>query len=589
MTRKIILAIVAAIFALLVITVSVVFIYADVIATRAADQRLRAMQSERFSLSYDDIDVRLFRGIVRLEGIKLTADTPALELNAKKIEVGPIRRMKLLRKKELWVKRCDIVEPVVSYQQRRNESVETREGSRERREDSGETREESRERRVESVESREESGARTDGKINEIINNSIKKICIAGIEEIRLIDGTAGITHAENKMHLMVQGLGLRIRGVHYDMQEKKVVYLDSPYELNADSLYFLASDGLSATSVGKIELTDTDSIKLRNLHYGNTVKKTSLADKKGKTQTTWVNLKLNNVIISPTNILHAIDEKSINIGSVIGKGHSVSIYRDVHYPAKSPYPMPQENLMSVKMPLHIGHVGFSFPRANIEMRLPMGEAGKLNVRGLQLSVDNISNASNATLKGRVKLKTCGGNGDIRLSLHNNQACTFDVTAALEDLDGTQLDAFLHPTLGLTMKANIHKLDTRFSGDKQQAAGDLCMQYDSLKLHFIKEDVPLQKLAKNAGVINAFAPLGIHSHNPRKKGAAPYTCHFVHDRNPKQNFAAYVSGSITEGILHTVLTDMLYNAVKKVMNKQKGGEVQQEKPKDKKTKDKKTK
>ena len=212
MTRKIILAIVAAIFALLVITVSVVFIYADVIATRAADQRLRAMQSERFSLSYDDIDVRLFRGIVRLEGIKLTADTPALELNAKKIEVGPIRRMKLLRKKELWVKRCDIVEPVVSYQQRRNESVETREGSRERREDSGETREESRERRVESVESREESGARTDGKINEIINNSIKKICIAGIEEIRLIDGTAGITHAENKMHLMVQGLGLRIR-----------------------------------------------------------------------------------------------------------------------------------------------------------------------------------------------------------------------------------------------------------------------------------------------------------------------------------------------------------------------------------------
>ena len=228
---------------------------------------------------------------------------------------------------------------------------------------------------------------------------------------------------------------------------------------------------------------------------------------------------------------------------------------------------MPQQTLLSLHIPLHIGHVSLSLPRATIEMRLPMGEAGRLNVSAMHLSVSDISNDINKTLTGSVRLNTCGGKGDIHLRLKNDNECTFNLTTKLEDIDGKELDSFLLPVLGLTVNANVHSLESQLNGDNKQAEGNLCMIYDSLKLHFVKEDVPLQKLAKNANVINTLAPLGIYSHNPRQKKATPYTSHFVHERNDKQNFASYLSGSITDGILQTVMTDILYGAVKKTMTK----------------------
>ncbi|MBQ9339549.1 MAG: hypothetical protein IJS13_04360 [Paludibacteraceae bacterium] len=552
MIKKIVYSCLAVFFAIIIGLIAVAFIYGDVILTRAADQRLQAVNNEHFQITYSDIDVRLLHGVIRLKDVTVSLDTPSVQFTCQRIELGPIRRVLLRKNKELWFRQADIIEPNVVAQigqkARKQEPTEQESAKKEPVDDNR-------------------------SWLTKQAAEQISKIKLIGIQEIRIKQGNTELTHCENKMRVLAKGLNISVEKLYYDMQENKAVYLDSPYRLHTDTLYFLSPDGLTATSTGTIDLSDSDSIYLRKVRFGHTVKKTSLADRLGKTQVTWLQVLLNEVIISPTNIVHAITDKSIDIGNVKIKGRRLSVYRDVHYPAKEPYPMPQENLQAIPIPMHIGHVECSMPRATVEMLLPIGEAGRLDMSSLRLSVNNISNTKGATLSANARVKICGGSGNLSIKMRNNRDCTFEGSTTVENLHGDGMNSFLHPAMGINLQANISKLETSFRGDMTKAEGDMCMIYDSLKVHLVKEDVPIDKLAKNAGIINAFAPLAIHSHNPRKKGAAPYTAHFSNERNVMQNFASYVAGTIADGLMQSVMSDMIYKSVKKAMAKSKPGNL----------------
>ena len=540
MTKKkhIILWSVLAVVALLII---VAVLYADKIVTSIADGELRKAlnKNENIQVDYSDLRVRLMAGSISAKDITcriVAKEQPLKDTIAQQISVGYIDVHGInwfrLRKKQLDIHNISVRSPraeIILPPKQKNRIGATA--------DTAEVK-----------------------KSN--ITNYISSI---EVDKVKISGGAVNLKKLENKFALQADSLDLKINDLQYDLAEKNFTYNDSVYSVALRNFSLTSSDGLFAVAVGSAKTEDAGKVKVKKLHLNNTCKKENLAKAKGKVPVTWVDAEIAELTTSDVNLIRQAVNKSVDIEKIDIFGKKVQLYRDTQYPPKKPYKMLQEAITNIPIPVHIGEVKLALTNFAAGLTRDGNHVGKLALSDVHLNADDFSNASGNVLKTHLNGNLSGTKADIHLNLKNDKACTFTYAFEAKDLKGSAFDDFLHPISGATLSANIHSVNIQTQGDKNLNVGTFCMLYDSLHAHINKEDAPIERLAKNAGVINFFAPAIIHKSNPRSPNAQPYVAPINNPRNPQKNFMAYIMSPFMDGIMHTVLPEGIYQSIKKNM------------------------
>ncbi len=522
-----------------------VIIYADVMLTHIVDGKLRQRLSAMDSLTirYGDLDILLGEGKIRLKDVVFSTDTTdtlsvghaGVSVHIEKLEAGYLNVFRILRTRQVDIDYVEILRPEVAVvtvsKSKQNKQTEN------------------------SLSSHESDSTN-------VLRKYISKIQVG---QIIIEEGNFSLSTIDSRLHLSTEDVGLSMTDIAYSIEDKQLTYNDSIYSLSLKNLSLLTRDSLYALDLGALHHADAGEVVLENIHTRNTVDRHCLADRKGKQPVTWSNVSLKQVRISPLNLIRQAIAKQVSIDSISIIGQRAAIYRDMRYTPRSNYPMPQEKLMSIGIPLKVKHLKMRMPSFEAEVLRPAGKAGKLIFTDVTLATTDISNANGNCLNTHVQMKMAGGEADMSLTLTNDKACNLSAEMAVTSIEGRAFDDFLRPMFGMSMQCDIGSMRASLSGDRRKLTGSLTMLYDNLQLHIYKEETPMERLAKNANVVNTLAPMVIYKSNPRPNKQNVYVCKISFERNPKKNFAGYLTGAVIDGMMHTALQESVYKSVKSRM------------------------
>ena len=521
----------------IVLLVAAVIIYANHLVSSFADKQLRKQidKSPNVILTYDDLSVRLFTGIISLDNIEcqllptdsLLRDKYGQRINVKQIDIRGINWF-TIRKKQLDIHDIRIVEPhaeiYIPPKQIEKDLAEV------------------------------DSTQRKAAFLSQI-----------SVGKIKLISGDVSLTRLDNKFSMLAEGIDLGLYDLEYNITDKSYSYNDSVYYLTLTNLNMITSDGLMALKTGKFQTEDAGELYVENLHAYNTCKREQLAKAKGKVPVAWIDAHVKSLTTSKVNLFRQALAKSVDLEKITVKGDKIQLYRDMQYPPKKPYPMPQEAIMQIPIPVNVGTMSLDMPTMAIALTTDGQHVGKMSMSNIRLTATGFTNSKGKTLKAHALCNVGGGKAEINLNLINDRASTFTFNCKGTNMDASQMNDFIHPFSGASIACDIKTLNISSKGNKSNGNGKFCMTYDNLRVHITKEDAPIKRLAQNAGVINVFAPSILIPRNPRPNTTQPFECEVEFKRNTKKNFAAYLMAPLMEGSIHTVLPESFFYTVKKKM------------------------
>ena len=518
---------------------------ADAIVTSIADKELKEALSknDKVQLSYDKLHVLLMSGTVTLSDIEATIPSPDTLSKVKAEQIIKIQNLDIrginwlkLRKKELNIMEITIKSPqaqiVLPPKELKKKKKDSKAGL------------------VADTLQHADSTAANPFKIS--------------VGRIKLKNGSLALTRIGDKFSISADSLNLKVYDLGYDVAEKQMAYNDSLYNVSLNNFNMLSSDGLFQLTVGQLSTADAGAVNIKDIHALNTCKQQSLAKLMGKIPVTWVDAVIPEITTSEFNLVRQIVQKNIDIQNIDVKGKRVVIYRDTQYPPKVPFGMPQEDIMNIPVPVSVNNIHVTLPNFTAYVTEDGTHAGVMPLNHLNINMNSFNNKHGNTLASQINGKLGESKLNINLSLHNDKACTFDYSFYSEDISSDILNGFIHPLSGTSLYANFHSIDIKTKGNKQANRGTFCMIYDSLSMHITKEDAP-ERLAKNAGVINAFAPAVIQKQNPRSHGKDPFVAEIDLPRNPQKNFVTYVIDPLTDGIMHSAFPEGIYQSIRKSM------------------------
>lgn len=385
-------------------------------------------------------------------------------------------------------------------------------------------------------------------------------------------DGKFHLRHIDDKMDLAVEDFRITAYDVGYHLKDSTVLYNDSLYMVSLNDFRFLSPDGLFCTEIDNVTTEDAGKIFAGKIHAYHTAKKSSFADRMGKVPVTWADVRLKELQTSPVNVIRQIISGEVNIDSISVKGDKVNIYRDVRYQPKAPYPMPQDKLLSVTMPLYVGNLALKLPQFDVELTtLHLNNCGAMRMRETVATVKNITNKAGEVISVKLNTKLNGGKGDVQMKLKLNKAANLDFAAHITDIQGSSFNNFLHPLFGVKIDCDIRDITTRYSGDRNKLSGDFCMQYKGMKVKVLKDDAPYSAISKSAGAINFFAPMIVPQSNPRVVGKEPVKYTVEHERNVMRNFTTYVIMPMLDGFQQTLLPGFIVKIIKEKQQARQAG------------------
>lgn len=536
--RKILLAI-GIVVLLLSVGVTAFVLYADQVLTSMVDSQLRK-KAETLSgktFQYKDLDIRLLRGTIDIDSlcfsaVSLDADVveDTVHIRVEHIQVSGIRLLHTFRTKRLIAGNVQIQQPKVWVQVTRHEK----------------------------------DRLHTDtAELSDVKMQLTRYISCIGTRHLTVENGEIRFFRKNNRFALSADSLSGRFNDLTYSLTDHSFACNDSVYDLSFRDMQLLTADGLFSTTIKSFDRTSQGALHLQGVHACNTTDKWQLSAKKGHVPATWVDARLEQVFLSPVNWARQIAEKNIAIDSVHLQG-KVHLFRDVRNKPKVPYPMPQEGIMKIPVPVYVDKMDGVLQQLKIEVTTADKRCGELNLKQLHLACRHFSNTSGAT----TSFLTNGRLGEtaklnLRLRLTNNSACSFAADMHIRDANGQALDPFLNPLMGLSMRINMQTLDYSVKGDKKGLNGDFCMVYDNLKVAVDKEKMPVEMLAKHANTVNWFLSMVVPPANPRHKNEAPARYEVNAERDPQKNFTMYMMSSMIEGIKQTILPPNLQRKINK--------------------------
>lgn len=520
----------------IVLLVIVGFVCSDAIVTKTVNSKLqeKLQANERFTIGYRHLAVLLGSRTIELKNVVFcTANTdslgngePGLQLHIERVVLRHVSLRRLIKDKHLHIGRIIIDEPdiVVNLPLDRKEKTDS-------------------------------------AKVNAPLTG-------IDVEKIKIKDGSLRLRNTGNRMQLSLDDLQLTAHDIGYDITNASLAYNDSLYHIALENLDFTSADGLLRTQMKSLETKDAGAVVAEQLHCFNTVRKTSLADRKGKIPATWFDISLNRITTSPVNLIRQARAKEIAIDNITVDGKKALLYRDVRYPAKKPFPMPQDKLLAMKMPLKINTVQLTIPQFDIEMCTRDIGSGHLQLKQVRGTLANITNRTGDNLTAKIKTALShGGEGDITLTMKMDKEAHFNVVAGFKDVQGESFNQFLHPLFGAEAFFTINSLKTDYKGDRKRADGTFCMTYDDIQVKVFKEETPYSLIAKNAETINLLAPTVLQRRNPRMQGKEPQSYEVGKERDEMKNFTVYLMGPVLDGVLKTVLPGSIVRGIGKKADK----------------------
>lgn len=402
------------------------------------------------------------------------------------------------------------------------------------------------------------------------------------VKSVRINDGSLRMRDVTNKMMLQLDSLKVRGYGIGYHFGENgelpeddvltgHMLYNDSLYNLSLSNFSFVSPDGLFRTDIQKLQTANAGPLTISGIHAFNTCEKGSLSKLMGGVKVTWVDMSLKEITTSPVNLIRQALAETIELDSMHITGNRSVILRDERYPAKEPFPMPQDVMLDIKKTFAVNHVTGDFPAMEIQvLTTHLQNCGILHLGHMDLVVSNVSNVPQTRMKA-VANAAFGedGIGHITMDMTMNRAANFDFAAHIKGLKGSMFNDFLHPLFGAELQCNIHDLTTSYHGNRDEAEGTFCMLYDSVNVHVFKEDAPYKPIAKNANAINMFAPMIIQKSNPRQPNREPMSYEVHAKRDPMSHFVFYLISPMMDGCMQTLLPGFVVKSIHK--KQEKGG------------------
>ena len=380
----------------------------------------------------------------------------------------------------------------------------------------------------------------------------LKKVSLS---ELRVENGKIGLENQNDSLKVAAQDITLSVRDIGILLAENRVEYNDSIYCVSLDSLDYTDAPGLSRIQIGHLGTADAGPIEGLDMHLYNCVPMEQVAERMGKVAAMWYDVKLDSLYTSPLNIPRLVKEQQIDIERIHLSSSKVVLFQDDRYPPAVPYPTLQESLNTLELPLHIRQIDAGITAFTFIWETTHVNRGTFPLHNVRLDIGSVSNAPDNVMKLGIRSgDKRHGTLDLSVSIRNDKRESTHGTMRINGLDASRLDSFLRPLFGATAKADIHKIDSQFKGDKNQMTEDFCMLYDHLSLH-AWDDVgaPFKIVAKNSGVVTLLANIAAPDSNPVKAGKEPKKVEVSFERDPMQPYPAYLIQNLTMGMLRTVL------------------------------------
>lgn len=528
------------------LAIVVAIVCANSLLTRVADRQLKKQLAlyDNLTLSYDQLKLRLIEGYIAVSGIdarmllvdSLRHDTLKQHIAADCIEVKGINWLRL-RKRQLSLRAIEINSPSALLDLSPTERLSVPQAS-----------------------------ADLPALADTVIANRLQLLSAISIDKFNLTNGSISLTNAADQLTFSTDSLCLSCRDLNFNIADSTFCLNDSVYDLNLSHIRLLTPDGLTRLTLGRLTANGQDGFCASRLRALNTCPREQLARRQGKVPVTWIDAQIEQVRSSKFNPLRQLSRRSIDIDTISVKGQSVQLYRDTQYPPKEPYPMPQEAILNIPIPVRVAHFSLTMPKVAIAATDDGTHVGNMQVSGIRAQAQGFSNKPGSTLNADASCSLAGGNAKISLSFTNDKQSSFTFSCKSSDMKAQHMNNFIQPFSGASAKGNIHSLTLHTKGDAKTSESHFCMIYDSLTAHIDEEHAPIAALAKAAGVINFFAPAIMQHSNPRHKGSTPFVCKSTATRNTREDFAIYLLAEpLIDGMMHTLLPDGIYNIVSNTM------------------------
>lgn len=388
---------------------------------------------------------------------------------------------------------------------------------------------------------------------------------VVRIDRVRLTNAGVVLGKSGDHTTLHVDSLCLTAHDLQYSLLDSTFTYNDSVYHIQASHVDFTSADGLFNVGVGSICTSDAGEIVIQSIVGGNTDKKEEHAVKMGKQEVTWARFDLSEVRVSPVNIVRMALAKEVKIDTIAIQGQKTEIYYDAHFPPKEPYPLPQEALAAITIPLSISHLNASLVLLHVGVTMDGKHSGALDLKKTHARIADISNTAGSTMRTRLTTHIGDGEVNIATDMKMDNQCSLTYNAELTNVKGHDLSSLSKPMLGVEVNCNFHSISAQCHGTGEAMNGTFCMRYDSLGL-YVDDQGPIKELANLAWLVNGLSSIVLYNRNPRTANEEPVTFEVSAEHDPMQPFPAYFIGIIGDGIVQTILP---FGMGKDIMKKKK--------------------
>ena len=373
------------------------------------------------------------------------------------------------------------------------------------------------------------------------------------VNSLKVRKACAKMKGKSTKLSVEADSLTVELRHLYYCLADSTYGYCDSLYDVSLSRLQFTNARGLIKIEANDLKTEDGGPIFLGNTRIWNSVAKRELANIL-KEPSTWIDLKLNSVEVSPLNLLRTDFTKGLTLDKITVKAKHLDVFRDNRLKPTKPFPMPQTVIAGMSYPLRIKRVEFMMPKLDVGVLMTDKNLGQLQVTNIQMVARDFSTKRGNVLKANLTAELGTGKFDGVFRLHNDKECNFDLDLQGREVETSCLTGMLRPIVAMELDCHVDSLKAKYSGNSENITGTVMLAYHGMKGRVFKgEDIPIRIVQQNAGAIEYFVNHLIPKSNPRNDSKAPLEFNVDVKRDEMKPFPLYALTPLIMGAVETFL------------------------------------
>ncbi len=389
----------------------------------------------------------------------------------------------------------------------------------------------------------------------------ISYVARLNVDNVRIEDAAVYWRMLDSHLRFEVDDIDLAVDNLDFDFATQTASYNDSTYFVSLSGIRVLTPDSLTYLSVGQLESKDAGPIVIKNFHEHTTVGYRELANRSHLPET-WTAIDVPQVETSPINIIAQILSQKVTIDTLKANVKSLKVFEDLRYPNIDPYPMPQQVLMAVEVPLKVRYINASVDTLHYTLATTDIHDGSLDIVNIKARIKNFGNRNRDEFRVLGSASFIGGGrADLQVTMKMSKACDWSIKLSGKGLKGSAFNGFLRPLFGLGVNLDIDEVKAEYTGDKDKAAGDFKMLYHGLEILTYPGESAYDIINKNAKAIatlgNSLIPKSNPTLLPGSKGnlpsERPREYNVKAERDPMKKVPVYMLSPVFDGLKKTML------------------------------------